>query len=166
MRTKRPACLPLAPTTWRQILSSSNEEMDDLKEMLDEISETDVAYARVLNALAKDNVKVESLPSETFAGTSLNGQTEVLFPGGQRLRLTASMAAPYARLAARSRLKSTRVQAASIRKGLSDVLGVSTASASSSHPALAVLSPALAESLACGQPTVSADALRAIARHK
>ena len=153
IRTNKPIAINLAPIVWK-LLSLAQVGLSDIQDV-------DYLYAKSLENLKKFEVSEgnfkEAIPHETFLGTSFSGHRVPLCPKGEALTLSHSNKNLFVDLAFEQRLREMIPVANLVRQGMCEIVPI---------PIIDLMPISALENLVSGQPKISVDALKQVARYR
>jgi len=153
IRTNKPIAINLAPIVWK-LLSLSKVTIEDVQDV-------DYLYVKSLKNLLDLNVTdthfKEVIPHESFMGTTFAGRRIPLCPRGENMSLTHANRDLFVELAFRKRLEELAPVAHLVRQGICEIAPI---------PIIDLMPISALERLVSGQPRISIEALKQVARYR
>ena len=153
IRTNKPIALNLAPLVWK-LLSLSHISRQDIEDV-------DYLYAKSLTNLEKLNLTEsafkEVIPQETFMGTTFTGKRVPLCSKGSKMILTGENRGLFVKLAFQQRIEEMVPAAHFVREGICEIAPV---------PIIDLMPISALETLVAGQPQISVETLKQVARYR
>ena len=151
IRTNKPIAINLAPIVWK-LLSLSQVTLQDLEDI-------DFLYSKSLQNMQKLNEAQfrEAIPNETFMGTTFTGKRKSLCPKGEKLFLTSENCNLFVELAFKQRLEEMSAAVKIVRQGICELAPI---------PIIDLMPITALERLVSGQPKISVEALKQVARYR
>ena len=153
IRTNKPIALNLAPLVWK-LLSLSHISRQDIEDV-------DYLYAKSLTNLENLNLTEsafkEVIPQETFMGTTFTGKRVPLCNKGAKMILTGENRGTFVKYAFQQRMEEMAPAAHFVREGICEIAPV---------PIIDLMPISALETLVAGQPQISVETLKQVARHR